>query len=172
MRKVSKLCKWVQIVSMLFTAVLFGMCLVFSLYRVGSGSMSPTYNEGDILILNTLVQPEKLQVGDVAGYVSQNGLTVVHRTDHAYLDPETDRVAWRMKGDAAEGLDVEVLTAANMKGRLAWSIKAADFGVAKTIGSMIFVIPIVLSFVAGLVKVYADAKVSDTVEQLAVKSTT
>lgn len=169
--KIKLLASFIQTFCVCLGAFLLFVSICSSGFLVGSNSMEPTIQTGDFILLWTVTQPENLQEGDIAGYVSGTGNTVIHRTVKPYLDEETNRVAWRMQGDANEGLDVEVLTVNNFVGKMVLRIPHADSKGFKVILSSIYAIPVIIVCLAGLLKVYADMKLSDKSKQKAENST-
>lgn len=169
--QIKRVASFVQTFCICLGAFLLFVSLCSTGFLVGSDSMEPTIQTGDFVLLWTVTQPEKLKEGDIAGYVSGTGNTVIHRTVTPYLDEETNRVAWRMKGDANDGLDVEVLTVNNFVGKMVFQVHHADSKWFKTILSSIYAVPILLVSLAGLLKVYADMKLSGKGEKKTEKST-
>lgn len=155
----------------LIIALGVGFCMLCSSgFIVGSNSMEPTIAEGDFVFLWNLVQPEKLEEGDIAGYESTDGLVVIHRTVSPYLDADLNRVSWKMRGDANEGDDVQVLTAENMVGKMFLHIDNAHVPLFKLVLRLIYLIPVLLVCIGGMLKVYADMKLSGTSSKASDKS--
>lgn len=159
-----------QLACMIIVAGLALCTLCSHAYIVASDSMEPTIHPGDFVMLWGLTQPEKLKEGDVAGYMSPNGLTVVHRTVAPYLDNDTDRVAWIMKGDANEGEDVQLLTSENMVGKLYLHIDSTHVTLFKWGLRAIYLVPILLVFVGGVLRTYGDMKLTDKPARVTEKS--
>lgn len=146
----------------LITSVGIVLSLTFvSLFVVASDSMEPTLGKGDIVLMLTTVQPENLTEGEIAGYKSGTGMTVIHRTVTPYLDTESDRVAWRMQGDANEGMDVEILTSDNCVGKYLCHIPAAKIPTFKMAVGLFCGAALVVVVVGGMLRVYGDTKLSD-----------
>lgn len=167
--RIKKIGAFIQATCICLTTALLFVSFCSKGFLIGSNSMSPTLEEGDFVLLWTLTPPEKLEEGDIAGYISNTGNTVIHRTVQPYLDEETDRVGWCMQGDANEGLDVQTLTVNNMVGKMFMRFPNASSKGFKMILTLIYGIPVLLVCLAGLVRTYADMKLSDNSKRVAGK---
>ncbi len=86
---------------------------------VGSGSMRPVIDVGDIVVVQH-VSPEELKVGDIVQYYSPEGYTITHRIIEIREGPEGK--IFITKGDANEMAD-------------------APFTADRIVGKVVFVIP-------------------------------
>ena len=166
-RRIKKIGTIMQRVCLIIALGVAVSSLCLTAYLISSESMSPALESGDYVLMLNLMQPETLQEGDIAGYISTDGSVVIHRAVSPYLDAETDRVAWRMQGDANGGLDMQVLTAKNMVGKVIYRISKDAFPVFRDILRCIFLLPLVTVCVGGILRVYADAKLTVYSAQLA-----
>jgi len=67
----------------------------FSLVVVASGSMKPTLQVGDLLLVRRYATPK---IGDIIVFRSPLGYSIVHRVIEKYV--ASDRVSFKTKGDA------------------------------------------------------------------------
>ena len=83
---------------LLIQAVLYGVFGVFPAYRVvSSGSMEPTYYEGDVVFIKK-IDPYALQVGDIIVFEPKGGgIPIVHRIKE--IVNEEDTLYFVTKGD-------------------------------------------------------------------------
>ncbi len=129
--------KW-AVSAVMMLATLFALFVGFSAIVLGwqfntvmSGSMSPTLEEGDIVVAQP-VNPEAIEVGDIITYYSpQLGKTVVHRVIEKHMDselyasPEPDagsQLCFRTQGDANENPDSHIVPAQNVVGRVRFDV--------------------------------------------------
>ncbi len=89
-------------------------------YIVATGSMEPNYNIGDIIIIKE-TSKEKIKVGDVINYISENGAnTVTHRViEIIKKDGET---YYKTKGDNNNSEDPELVSFKKVQGILVLKI--------------------------------------------------
>jgi len=92
----------------------------FRQYVVITGSMEPKYNVGDMIIVRE-TPIEKIKVGDIINYVSENGKdTVTHRVvDILNIDGQT---FYRTKGDNNSSEDSGLVSYSRVKGTLVFKI--------------------------------------------------
>jgi signal peptidase len=67
---------------------------------VNSGSMAPTFNAGDLIVIVRSPEPEELQPGMIVTFQTKEGDVVTHRI--VRIEPEG---YIKTKGDANEGID-------------------------------------------------------------------
>lgn len=81
--------------------------LGFRAYEVLSGSMSPTLNVGDLVIVKS-IPPEEIQKGDIITYypTSSSTTTVTHRVIGTML--EGNKVVLETQGDAIPQPDTKI----------------------------------------------------------------
>ncbi|HUL61653.1 MAG TPA: signal peptidase I [Methanocella sp.] len=111
-----------------------------------SGSMTPAFRAGDLVIIGT-VAPENVQVGDVIAFTTDKGL-VCHRVDAILEGP----LRFRTKGDANDGPDFEPVTASQLEGKVLFSLPALGrfSGFARSPAGLIFLIGLPLTLIAGI----------------------
>lgn len=92
----------------------------FRQYLVITGSMEPKFNVGDMIIVREIPK-EKIQVGDIINYVSENGTdTITHRvTDIVELDGNT---YYKTKGDNNSSEDPGFVDYSRVKGTVVFKI--------------------------------------------------
>lgn len=93
-------------------------------YVVLGGSMEPAIGVGSAVIVRP-VQPARLVAGDVITYVTRDDTPVTHRI----LEVEEDELglAFRTQGDANQTPDPELVRAANVQGRVWYSVPLAGY---------------------------------------------
>ncbi len=90
------------IVVVLFAIFLMGSRLMgFRVFNVISGSMSPTYNVGDLIYVKT-VDPSEVQVGDPITFVLNEDLVVA---THRVVRIDAENQHFYTKGDANDTID-------------------------------------------------------------------
>lgn len=121
--------------------------LGFRQYMVATGSMEPQYNIGDLIIIKETPK-EKIQVGDVINYISENGIdTITHRVVGIFeKDGET---YYKTKGDNNNGEDPELVNFNQVQGVLVFKISNLGTIITKIIsgtGIIIVFACIILSY--------------------------
>ena len=71
----------------------------FSVLRVVTGSMEPTLEINTVILIRE-VEPNNLQIGDIATYLRDDGLLITHRVYSIETDDFGNNIAFRLKGDA------------------------------------------------------------------------
>lgn len=110
------LCSLVGVILVgIFVLVICG----FQFFYVLTGSMSPTISAGETVLVNTNVDKDNLQVGDIITFKRGN-LTVTHRiievvknadgSVHHYVQCEDYKYRIEVKGETFEGVNVSSLT--------------------------------------------------------------
>src|SRR5512143_446799 len=102
------------ILSTMFFALLFVLCLSFVVIRVSGlrtyvvtgGSMEPTIHKGSLVLVQP-VSPSEVRVGDVITF-QQYDQTTTHRV--ISIAPSSDGLAFSTKGDANAVADPEAKT--------------------------------------------------------------
>lgn len=94
--------------------------LGFRQYMVATGSMEPQYNIGDLIIIKETPK-EKIQVGDVINFISENGIdTITHRViEIIEKDGET---YYKTKGDNNNSEDSGLVNFNQVQGVLVFKI--------------------------------------------------
>jgi len=94
--------------------------LGFRQYMVATGSMEPTYNVGDMIIIRETPK-EEIKVGDIITYISENGIdTITHRVaDIIEIDGQT---YYKTKGDNNNSEDPELVNYSQVKGTIVFKI--------------------------------------------------
>ncbi|MFC7130198.1 signal peptidase I [Haloferax chudinovii] len=136
-------------------------------YTVLSGSMSPTFDAGDVVVVRD-VPPADISAGDIITYREAGGAITDERTDRVThrvvaVDRSGDSPVFRTKGDANEDVDSDPVTADRVVGRVWFHVPylglAAQF-VQSGLGLVLFVIlPGALLVVTELYSLYTDALV-------------
>lgn len=169
-RILNKTCTIMQLIFMLVAVAEVFIGLTTDNYVATSESMSPTIEVGDVVVLFNLAQPETLSEGDIVGYASASGVTVIHRAVREYLDPETDRLAWVTQGDANGGEDVETLTVKNIVGKCVCVVPKNDVDSYRRMFYVVYLLPILGLAGSGCVKMYALSKLSGAPDKVSGKS--
>lgn len=133
---ISRVISYVSIIIIGIAIIYLGIRFVFGTYYpfyvVASGSMIPTLNISDFVVINHNIPFSNLRVGDIIVFKSPGSLipneqheTIVHRIVHIYTGVEGNKVI-RTKGDANDG-----------------SIPNIDYplGEKNYIGKVVYVIP-------------------------------
>jgi signal peptidase len=103
------------------------------LRAVSSGSMQPTYNVGDLLVIQK-IPSDKLQVGDVIVFeVSTRSYDIVHRIIEIQYNSQDGKLYFRTKGDNNLSPDY-------WRGRECWNGMIPEENV---IGKVIFSVPLI-----------------------------
>ncbi|RDZ38207.1 MULTISPECIES: signal peptidase I [Haloferax] len=136
-------------------------------YTVLSGSMSPTFDAGDVVVVRD-VSPADISEGDIITYRAAGSAITDERTDRVThrvvaVDRSGDSPVFRTKGDANEDIDSDPVAADRVVGRVWFRVPylglAAQFAQSQ-LGLVLFVIiPGVLLVVTELYSLYADALV-------------
>lgn len=83
-----------------------------------SGSMKPTIDVGDIVIISK-TPPEEIHIGDIVQYRTQN-IPIVHRVHEIYNENNT--IFFITKGDANDNPDSEPILSENIMGKVIFNI--------------------------------------------------
>ncbi|WP_148415577.1 signal peptidase I [Haloferax sp. KTX1] len=136
-------------------------------YTVLSGSMSPTFDAGDVVVVRD-VPPADISEGDIITYREAGSAITDERTDRVThrvvaVDRSGDSPVFRTKGDANEDVDSDPVAADRVVGRVWFHVPylglAAQF-VQSGLGLVLFVIlPGALLVVTELYSLYTDALV-------------
>ena len=105
----------------LFAAFVIGL-FKYQPVAVMSGSMSPTFNRGDAVIVNKLTKQEKdeLKKGDIIQFISGSKY-VVHRIYKVTNDEYGNKV-FMTKGDHNNAPDTDVVSLDNVIGKVSFSV--------------------------------------------------
>lgn len=88
------------------TPSLFG----YRLFIVQTGSMSPTFEVGSVIVAKKVTDPAALSVGDIVTFSTQSGALVTHRIIEVVYDDNNAFVGYRTKGDnPVNSPDVDLL---------------------------------------------------------------
>lgn len=101
---------------------------------VTSGSMTPAFEAGDLVVVRT-AQPDDVRVGDIVTFsVGDSRRTLVtHRVVGTETDPE-EGIMFTTKGDANQSIDATPLTADRLLGRYAFRVPRLGMAVANFAG--------------------------------------
>lgn len=122
--------------------------LGFRQYMVATGSMEPQYNVGDLIIIKETPK-EKIQVGDVINFISENGIdTITHRViEIIEKDGET---YYKTKGDNNNAEDSGLVNFNQVQGVLVFKISKLGSIMTKILtetGIIIIFVFIILSYI-------------------------
>jgi signal peptidase len=99
-------------------------------YLVTSGSMSPTFDAGAVVVAAP-VDPESLKVGDIVTYDISSGTTthriVERRVAH---NPDATELAFTTRGDANEEADPSTLDPRNVVGKAKFAVPTLGYVVS------------------------------------------
>ncbi|POG54348.1 signal peptidase I [Haloferax marisrubri] len=136
-------------------------------YTVLSGSMSPTFDAGDVVVVRD-VPPADISEGDIITYREAGSTITDERTDRVThrvvaVDRSGDSPVFRTKGDANEDVDSDPVAADRVVGRVWFHVPylglASQFAQSR-LGLVLFVIlPGALLVVTELYSLYTDALV-------------
>lgn len=140
------------------------------LYIVEGGSMSPTFELGSIVLVQPL-EPTAVQTGDIITYrdpdPEREGTIVTHRV--IAVKP-TDPVSFATRGDANDADDPLPVPAANLIGRVTYSVPYLGylFSFIKTERGilLLIIVPAVLIIASELRKLMRYAHALDKEKQL------
>ena len=94
--------------------------LGFRQYMVDTGSMEPQYSVGDLIIIKETPK-EKIQVGDVINYTSENGIdTITHRV--VEILEKDGEIYYKTKGDNNNEEDSDLVNFNQVQGVLVFKI--------------------------------------------------
>jgi signal peptidase len=89
---------------------------------VVSNSMKPTFERGDLLIVEGISSPTDIRRGDIIVYRSESqGALIVHRVVEVLID-ENGRINFRTQGDANLGPDPRLVNPEDVRGRVRFVI--------------------------------------------------
>ncbi|WP_396613719.1 signal peptidase I (plasmid) [Haloferax sp. S1W] len=136
-------------------------------YAVLSGSMSPTIDAGDVVVVRD-VAPETVSKGDIITYRESGSSITDERTDRVThrvvaVDRSGDTPVFRTKGDANEEVDADPVRANELVGKVWFHVPYlgyfSQFSQSR-LGLILFVIlPGVLLVVSEIYSLYTDALV-------------
>ncbi|MGB9955314.1 signal peptidase I [Haloferax prahovense] len=136
-------------------------------YTVLSGSMSPTFDAGDVVVVRD-VPPADISEGDIITYREAGSAITDERTDRVThrvvaVDRSGDSPVFRTKGDANEDVDSDPVAADRVVGSVWFHVPylglASQFAQSR-LGLVLFVIlPGALLVVTELYSLYTDALV-------------
>ena len=90
------------------------------LQAVRSGSMTPTYSVGSMLVVKT-VDPSDVRVGMPLSFITDDGRTIeTHRVIQVVQDK--NGLSFRTKGDANLTADPDLVPASAVRGSVKWSV--------------------------------------------------
>ena len=120
LRKIWSVVSTVLVVLIIIGALLLvgSRILGYKVFNVISGSMSPTYNVGDMLYVKS-VSPLEVKVGDPITFVVDNNLAVV---THRVIEIDTENGRFYTKGDANNTPDASPVLFGNLIGVPQFSI--------------------------------------------------
>lgn len=94
--------------------------LGFRQYVVATNSMEPKYNIGDLIIIKQ-TPIDKIEVGDVINYISENGTdTITHRV--VQITEVNGQKYYKTKGDSNNSEDPELINQSQVRGILLFKI--------------------------------------------------
>ena len=109
---------------------------------VTGGSMSPTFDVGDVILVSP-DQGSSINNGDVITYRARSGITVTHRVDAVVTRP--NGTYYRVKGDANRTADPDLVprsaVSAIVWGRLPLGHLLYDFFESALVRSAVFLLP-------------------------------
>ena len=105
-KRIWNITTWVIVgITVFFAIFMMGSRLLgFKVFNVLSGSMSPSYNKGDLIYVKP-VDPDSVKVGDVITFVMNNKLDIA---THRVVDIDNDKNCFYTKGDTNNTIDPEV----------------------------------------------------------------
>ena len=90
------------------------------LQAVRSGSMTPTYSVGSMLVVKS-VDPSDVRVGMPLSFITDDGRTIeTHRVVQVVQDE--NGLSFRTKGDANAAADPDPVAASAVRGSVTWSV--------------------------------------------------
>jgi len=130
------------LIAVILTAgsVLTMQILGYKPMAVLSGSMSPTYNIGALVFVDTNAKPESVKVGDVITFEKEDSEPVTHRV----ISVDEESKTFQTKGDAVKIEDGIPIEHEDFIG------KALNFEVPRA-GDLLMQLPTKTGFAAGLI---------------------
>ena len=131
----------VSIVAILFISMANG----YHFFVIASGSMQPTINVGDIVVVE---DTDNISSGDIIAFIEAKNI-IVHRIVKETL--EEDKILYSTKGDANDNIDPWIIEKDNIIGKLKYIIPLIGYplvffiaGVGDYITSILFLITTIL----------------------------
>lgn len=120
---ITKICNLISILMVLVVIAVGAVMIVpkvmgNEIYAVLSGSMEPYYHVGSVVIVDTHVSPEEIQVGDPITFRKGDNAIATHRV--IAVNSETEE--FRTKGDANEDEDVAPVPYGSLIGKAGMSV--------------------------------------------------
>jgi len=115
-----------NLVSLYFSMLFIGILIYFTsgyfkyyIIAIGSGSMMPDINIGDVVILNQKYNLDKLEIGDIIAYEYEKKI-IVHRL--MKIDKHNNKKYYYTKGDANNAIDNYIIYEDTIKGKVVYKI--------------------------------------------------
>jgi len=127
-------------------ALFLGPYFGYHVDTVLSGSMTPAFRAGDLVVI-VPAAPENVRPGDVIAFTTGKGLVC-----HRIVAVDESPLQFRTKGDANEDPDFEPITASQLEGKVLFSLPAlgrvSQF--ARRPAGLIFIVILPLVILGGL----------------------
>ncbi|MGN0986914.1 MAG: signal peptidase I [Otoolea sp.] len=120
---VTRICNFISVIMVLIVIAVGAVMIVpkvmgNDIYAVMSGSMEPFYHVGSVVIVNTHVNPEEIQVGDPITFRMESNAVATHRV----IASDLELRQFRTKGDANEDEDASPVSYDNLIGKAGVSV--------------------------------------------------
>lgn len=120
---VTRICNFISVIMVLIVIAVGAVMIVpkvmgNDIYAVLSGSMEPYYHVGSVVIVDTHVAPEEIQVGDPITFRMQSGAVATHRV----IAADAELRQFKTKGDANEDEDVSPISFDSLIGKAGMSV--------------------------------------------------
>lgn len=120
---ITKICNLISILMVLVVIAVGAVMIVpkvmgNEIYAVLSGSMEPYYHVGSVVIVDTHVSPEEIQVGDPITFRKGDNAIATHRV----IAVNSEAEEFRTKGDANEDEDVAPVPYGSLIGKAGMSV--------------------------------------------------
>jgi signal peptidase I len=112
--------------TVLLVAAIIGLSFVgFRALVVQSGSMSPTIEAGDVVVVRMVI-PSEVAVGDIVTFHDQSrGRLVTHRVTK--VKPDVDSISFVTRGDANTGVERWALPRSGSMGKVAFHVSGLGY---------------------------------------------
>ena len=112
------------LITIIIRTLIFKQYYIFGYrcYLIGSGSMEPTINTGDAIIVKDIKKENELKEGDIIAF-SENNITVVHRI--IKIQSDQGKNFYQTKGDNNNTSDGGLRTKKDIKGKMTLKISNA-----------------------------------------------
>lgn len=145
---------------------------VIGLYTILTGSMEPNINRYDVIVDQTVKNPEDIKIGDVITFVSTSSLTKGMVITHRVVNIKNDAngYSYQTKGDANLSPDTAYVPFSNVQGKVLFRIpqlgRLQSFLATKGGWLIVVVIPALIIIISDVLKLFRLVGAKNQVEDL------